>query len=59
MIQSWHVYPVNDRLPHNTENNACMCNPTIEVQPNGNKVVTHNSWDGREYKEKDSTKKVS
>lgn len=58
MNEAWHVYPVNDKLPHNTDSDACICNPTIEVQKNKNRVITHNSWDGRELKEKDSKRKA-
>ncbi len=46
-----HVYPVNDILEHNTKGTACICHPKI----NGN-VVIHNSFDGREYREKGSKK---
>ncbi len=39
-----HVFPVNDLMPHNTDNGAgCWCKPTID-----NDVVIHNSLDGRE-----------
>ena len=28
---------------HNTRGECCWCNPTIEVMPNGNKVIIHNN----------------
>ncbi len=28
---------------HNTHGECCWCNPTIEVMPNGNKVIIHNN----------------
>lgn len=48
----WHVYPVNDLKEHDTESPACHCNPTVELQDNGGLVVIHNSYDGRELKER-------
>ncbi len=47
-----HVYPVNDARPHLTDGEDCPCNPRSEVVEGGNIVVTHNSWDGREYIER-------
>ena len=41
-----HVLPVND-LKHHTENTTCECSPKVE-HINGNMVVIHNSYDGRE-----------
>ena len=42
-MSMYHVYP------HNTENGGqCDCHPEIEVQQNGEILVIHNSWDGRE-----------
>jgi hypothetical protein len=41
-----HVLPVNDIAPH-TERDTCPCAPVIEYE-DGEKVVIHNSWDGRE-----------
>ncbi len=28
---------------HNTHGECCWCNPTIEVMPNGNKLIIHNN----------------
>jgi len=42
----WHILPCNDIKPH-FETNLCHCNPKLEVV-NGNLLVIHNSFDGRE-----------
>lgn len=51
MSENWHVTPTNDLRKH-LDSQACWCNPKIEVQPNGNKVIVHNSLDGREKRER-------
>ena len=43
----YHVYPNNDLKPHNTEDTTCECDPTIKTE-DGNMIVVHNSYDGRE-----------
>jgi len=44
-----HVYPVNDAIPHNLENGGqCDCRPKLDVLENGDILIIHNSWDGRE-----------
>lgn len=56
MIQFWHVEPTNDIKPHSTghaDAANCQCKPRTETQPNGNIVVVHNAWDGREFYEGD------
>ncbi len=45
-----HSYPVNDRMPHNTDSPDCKCNPRIIHVKNG-MIVAHNSFDGREFRE--------
>ena len=42
-----HIYPLNDVYEHDTESEFCKCNPKIE-----DKLIIHNSFDGREYVEK-------
>ena len=43
-----HVYPLNDLEEHDTESaGQCDCNPTVEFV-NGDTIVIHNSYDGRE-----------
>ncbi len=47
--KSWHVYPVNDTKPHDTNHGAlCKCQPVTEIYENGVTVI-HNSFDGREF----------
>lgn len=41
-----HVTPINDLEKHE-ESTTCKCNPIVE-HINGNMVVIHNSFDGRE-----------
>jgi len=41
-----HVLPINDIKEH-TEDTTCECQPRVEHH-NGNIVVIHNSYDGRE-----------
>jgi len=43
----WHVIPINDVNPH-TELSTCECTPRVEEVPNGDLMVIHNAWDGRE-----------
>lgn len=45
-----HVLPIDDSNYH-IEDFKCHCNPKIEELENGNCIVTHNSFDGRELKE--------
>lgn len=42
-----HVYPVNDLKEHDTENTTCECCPAV-VFEEGEMIVVHNSFDGRE-----------
>lgn len=42
----WHVTPNNDLHPHD-DNSECKCNPRL-MNVNGNTIVVHNSYDGRE-----------
>jgi hypothetical protein len=45
-----HVMPLNDLKPHIYIN--CKCNPRVDDEyPN---VIVHNSYDGREFYEKDN-----
>lgn len=45
MIQ--HIYPVNDLKEHVIES-SCECNPSIQILENGDILIIHNSYDGRE-----------
>lgn len=44
-----NILPINDIKEH-TEDSTCECRPTIEVV-NGEIIIIHNSYDGREMKE--------
>lgn len=47
-METWHVLPTDDSRRH-SQHLHCKCEPRVEVQPNGDKVVIHNAWDGREF----------
>lgn len=48
----WHVTPTNDLKQHQSGHSLwCHCNPYVEKQPNGNILVTHFSYDAREFHE--------
>lgn len=34
MSETFHVYPVNDLIEHDTETEYCLCGPAIERVPN-------------------------
>ena len=42
----YHVRPNDDMLPHSLST-MCACCPTVK-EHNGNVIVTHSSFDGRE-----------
>lgn len=41
-----HAYPLNDLQEHILES-TCPCNPSVTIQ-NGEMIICHNSFDGRE-----------
>lgn len=43
----FNVIPINDTNTH-TECSTCECLPDIIIVENGNIVIQHNSFDGRE-----------
>lgn len=45
-MSNWHVIPNNDLKPHD-ESTTCHCEPRVE-HINGNMVIIHNAFDGRE-----------
>lgn len=49
-MEDTHIIPVNDLRQHN-QSVMCECQPVIELQPNGARVVLHNSYDNREFTE--------
>jgi hypothetical protein len=48
---TWHVLPVNDIKVHD-ESTVCPCHPVVEITEEGNMIVIHSSFDGREYIER-------
>jgi hypothetical protein len=49
-METTHVFPLDDLLPHTTEGHDGQldCNPRKVILENGNMVVIHRSYDGRE-----------
>jgi len=45
-----HVIPIDDLKEH-TETEDCECQPVVKYVDEG-KIVTHNSYDGREFFER-------
>ena len=43
----FNVLPTNDLKEH-TENSTCECKPKI-IYENGEMIIIHNSFDGREF----------
>jgi hypothetical protein len=48
---SMAVLPVEDIMPHDEFETTCPCEPKVEFI-NGEMLITHNSFDGRELSEK-------
>ena len=46
---TWNILPCNDLKEHSNDS-TCECKPRVEFE-NGNMIIIHNSYDGREYKE--------
>ena len=50
----WHVTPTNDLKEHSEDvKKPCECNPKYQVQDNKALIIVHNSYDHREWNEKD------
>lgn len=47
---TWHILPINDTKEHE-EKSTCECRPEVEILDNGDMMIIHNSFDGREYVE--------
>ena len=45
----WNILPNNDLKPHK-RNSSCRCKPRV-IFENGEMIVIHNSYDGREFRE--------
>lgn len=50
IAMTYHVLPTNDLKEH-TEDTTCECKPRV-IFENGEMIVVHNSFDGREHVEK-------
>ena len=52
---TYHVYPTNDLLEHDTATDDCLCGPAMEAVPREDGsmgwLITHHSLDGREASE--------
>ena len=44
---NWHLLPINDLKEHE-DSTTCDCNPNVEFHEDGDMIVIHNSYDGRE-----------
>lgn len=55
MSETFHVFPVNDLVEHETDSDDCVCGPTTEPveteDGSTNWLVIHHSLDGRELDE--------
>ena len=47
----WNILPMNDLKEH-IEESTCECGTSIEILENGDMMIIHNSYDGREILEK-------
>lgn len=52
-----NILPVNDLKEH-IESSICECKPRVEFE-NGEMIIIHNSYDGREWKEDLSTEQLA
>ena len=50
----WHIIPIGDIKEH-IHDSTCPCKPRI-IEPNGQMIANHNSFDGREAIERFNTK---
>lgn len=42
-----NIIPIDDIKEH-IEDSTCQCYPTVEILENGEIMIIHNSYDGRE-----------
>lgn len=52
-----NILPINDLKEH-IESSICECNPSVEFE-NGEMIIIHNSYDGRELLEDLSTEQLA
>ena len=43
-----NIIPLNDIKEH-VDSTTCKCNPRIDILENGDILIAHKSFDGREY----------
>ena len=46
----YHIIPINDLKEHE-DHSMCHCHPEVKEE-DGDLFIIHNSYDGREYKER-------
>ncbi len=46
-MSTYAVTPINDTESHEDYSSTCKCYPTVKFE-NGNMIIIHNSFDGRE-----------
>jgi hypothetical protein len=63
----WHITPINDADVHSETVNfsdnkihpCCRCNPAVDYLENGDILVIHHSFDGRENFEPDNAVRLN
>ena len=45
---TYHILPIKDIEKHE-EKSTCKCSPKCDILENGDLMIIHNSFDGREY----------
>ena len=54
-----HILPQADLKEHSDGRaESCACQPRIETFENGNKLIVHNAWDGREFFEHEAEQRL-
>lgn len=51
-MATYHILSINDLEPHEEEGTTCKCGPKVTFGENGDMLVVHNSFDGRELLER-------
>jgi hypothetical protein len=46
----WHILPTNDLKEH-IQDSTCHCHPKVVVMETGDLMITHSSYDHREFYE--------
>ena len=46
-MANWHILPINDTEEHE-KLSTCKCQPEVQILEEGDLLVIHNSFDGRE-----------